>query len=73
MENYLIVNTTNASDGGEYVFNVTSRYSTGSQSADRNVTVSIGEFASSVHCVSQYYHTCACMEKGDGHFKFLTL
>ena len=45
MESYLIVNRTNASDGGEYVFNITSRYSTGSESVDRNVTTVIGEFA----------------------------
>ena len=44
LESYLIVNRTNASDGGEYVFNITSRYSTGSESVERNVTTVIGEY-----------------------------
>jgi len=52
MESYLIVNRTNVSDGGEYVFNITSRYSTGSESVDRNVTTVIGEYTfCAINCV----------------------
>ena len=57
MESYLIVNRTNASDGGEYVFNITSRYSTGSESVERNMTAIISEYTfCAINCVPLSFH-----------------